>query len=221
MCKHVGLCKRSTLRPEFRPQVIEEPEVDVDALITRAVERANRRCGGSACRLYLIREERRLYRLICATAALVLCCPVTLDAVHKGDHAAVIAALGVGAGLAILCQRTARWQFASERLILEPCQAAQATPATNNLGKHKGDDRDDDPDSSSADGNPAGQPTGEGAYPRAPTLVINLRCIKRGIFVDIDHGSCRTSHFRDPGCPPCDERSFTQCYVELGNWPQR
>ena len=56
---HVGLRERATLRAELRLELVEEAEIDVHALIGRAVERSDRRRRRAAPGVHLAGEERR------------------------------------------------------------------------------------------------------------------------------------------------------------------
>ena len=85
----VGLRERSAGRAELAPQLVEEPEVEVDVAVVGTVERPD--VGG--CRttagLDLIREQPRLRRLVGLCPRLGTSRPELLHAVDDADDAAV------------------------------------------------------------------------------------------------------------------------------------
>ncbi len=97
----VRLRQRTTLGSEPRLELIEEPEVDVDRLIGRAVERPDCRAGGAAAGGDAVRVQEQLRGAIGLAGALVFRCPVGLDAVHEPDDPAIRTRVRVGAGLAL------------------------------------------------------------------------------------------------------------------------
>ena len=66
---HVGLRERPALGAEARAEVVEEPQVDVDVLVGRAVERAHGRRGSAAAALDGVGEEHGASRRVLAPAA--------------------------------------------------------------------------------------------------------------------------------------------------------
>ncbi len=76
----VRLCERPALRAELRTQLLEEAEVEVDLLVTRAVERPDRGAGGTAAGLRTAAEQLRARRAVALPAAGEGVPPVGLDA---------------------------------------------------------------------------------------------------------------------------------------------
>ncbi len=136
----VGLCERTTLGPEPCLELLEEPEVDVDLLVRRAVEGTDvggRRTAAGARR---VGEEHRHGGAISVQSP----GPVRLDAVHGPDQTAVPALLGVLAGLALI-DDFALLLLSTSRHAVERLEGAQidVPPAEN--GDQQDDDDPDDP----------------------------------------------------------------------------
>jgi hypothetical protein len=87
----VSLGERAALRPEPGAELLEEPQVDVDILIGRAVERAHLGRRRAAPGLGLAAEEHRRHHRVAAKRLR----PVGLDAVHVSDDPAVLRSLGI------------------------------------------------------------------------------------------------------------------------------
>src|SRR5205814_1549541 len=85
---------RAALRPEPGAELLEEPEVDVDILVGRAIERAHLGRRRAAPGLGLAAEEHRRYHRVAAKRLR----PVGLDAVHVSDDPAVLRSLGIRSG---------------------------------------------------------------------------------------------------------------------------
>ena len=98
--EYVCLCEWAALRPELGTKLIEESKVDVDVLVGRTVERADRFGGRAAPGLDLARKEGGLGGLVAAVGELVL--PVALNTVDKAHDPAIRAAICIRAGLAVL-----------------------------------------------------------------------------------------------------------------------
>jgi Protein of unknown function (DUF998) len=100
---HVGLRERAAAGAEARLKLVEEPEVDVDLLVARAVERPNLRAREAAARLHLVGEEDGVgIGVLAATTALEDAVPEALHAVDDADDAAVLPLVRVFARLAFL-----------------------------------------------------------------------------------------------------------------------
>src|SRR6185312_1746166 len=95
------------------------PEVNIDPLVHRTIERADIRRGWAATRLELVREECRLHRHVVLPTCPECIGPVLLDAVHVRDDAAILTVLGIRAGLAVLRKRAARRCAAVNALVLQ------------------------------------------------------------------------------------------------------
>ena len=134
----VCLGERTAPRSELRCHLVEEAEVDVDVLVVRAVERADRRGRRAAASLDAVREEARLRRLVVPHRLR----PVDLHAVDDGEDAAVLTRVRVGARLAVLREapRLSAWP---DRLALEGAEIAEAAAAREEDEGEDDDDADD------------------------------------------------------------------------------
>src|SRR3954451_13742921 len=102
---HVRLGEPATLRAEARLELVEEPEVEVDRLVDRAVERTHLRRRLPAAGVRCARVEHRVGALVLLTRRLEGAAPVFLDAVHVADDPTVGPLRRVGARLAFLLER--------------------------------------------------------------------------------------------------------------------
>jgi hypothetical protein len=89
----VGLRERTRARAEARAELVEEAEVDVDLLVDRAVERAGVRRRGSATTL------------------------------SGAGEAAVLAGVGIAAGLALGPEHLTGWLLRDRRAVEAPKRA--------------------------------------------------------------------------------------------------
>src|SRR4029077_10844244 len=96
----VRLDKRRDLDAEPRPELVEEPEVDVDELVLRTVERPDLRGRDPAARVRLVGEEDGVRIRVLLVAVLEHAGPELLHAVHDTHDAAVVALVRVLAGAA-------------------------------------------------------------------------------------------------------------------------
>ncbi len=96
--QHVELCQRSRGRIEPLAQQREERRIDIDGLFRRAVEGSGlvRRRAALRRRCGVHDDELRLL------VALDLFCPVLVDGEGCRCEPAVVAAVGIGTGLAVL-----------------------------------------------------------------------------------------------------------------------
>ena len=100
--EHVRLRERPALRAEPRLEVVEEAEIDVDALVRRAVERPDLARRRRRSRSTLAVEEGRRPPAGTRGRGAELAVPVRLDAVDEADDAAVLAAFASAPVLALL-----------------------------------------------------------------------------------------------------------------------
>src|SRR5205085_3866940 len=114
---------------------------------------------------YRIGEENGLRREIGVAAARELVGPILLDAVNETDDAAVLALVGVGAGLAILHGR---------RVVDRRIRAAVVGKRID--AEEQRDDQDDDADPSASDDDRTTQTTAGSAA--ASALIFDLRWIE-------------------------------------------
>ena len=135
----VRLGERAALGAELRLQLVEEPEVDVDVLVVRAVERPDRGRRATAAGLDRPVEEARGRRLV-APERLV---PVRLDAVDAGEDPTVLALVRVLARLALL-REVARRLARPDRLPVERAEVAEAA-STAEEHEREDDEENDDP----------------------------------------------------------------------------
>ncbi len=103
----VALGERATLRAELCPELVEEAEVEVDEPVGRAVERPGRGARRAAAGVGRVGEQHGVDRLVCLARARELVGPVLLHAVDVAEDAAVVAGVGVLAGLAVGGERRA------------------------------------------------------------------------------------------------------------------
>ena len=99
--KDVGLCERATLGAERRAELVEEPEVDIDILVVRAVEGTAGRRGNAAAGADLVGEEARPGQDVLLPRGSELVGPVGLDAVDVADDPAILNGVRVGPRLAL------------------------------------------------------------------------------------------------------------------------
>ncbi len=99
---HVGLRERATLGAEPALQVVEEREVQIHLLVTRAVERADRGGGRAARGAGGAAEQLGAGRLVLPPALGEPVVPVVLHAVDHRDDPAVLLDVGLGSGRAAL-----------------------------------------------------------------------------------------------------------------------
>src|SRR6185437_5217978 len=182
--EHIRLCERAARRPKLRLQFIEKPEVNIDALVHRTIERADIRRRWTATRLELVREERRLHRHVVLPACRECIGPVLLDAVHVRDDAAILTVLGIRARLAILRKRAAGRRAAVNTLVLQARKcAARPTRQIPTEEQEQNGDYQSDPAAANRNAPCAAHAT----HASPATLVVNLACVEPGIFVDVDH----------------------------------
>ena len=98
----ISLGQRPALRAETLLELVVEPQVQVDMRIERTVERPDGRRGGPAGRVHAAVEEHGIGRLVGGSTLGECVGPVVLDAVDEANDAAVLALVGVLAGLALL-----------------------------------------------------------------------------------------------------------------------
>jgi hypothetical protein len=154
----VCLGQRPAARSELRLELVEEPEVDVDVAVQRAVERPNLLRRGPAASLDDPVEEPSLRRFV-ATERLV---PVGLDAVDDADDATVLALVGVLPCAAFGLQ-FARCSAGPDRLVFELPEVARRSPAA----QEEDGEQDDEPDEPAAPPSVTGSPPGI-ELPRRP-----------------------------------------------------
>jgi hypothetical protein len=143
----IALGERPTFGAELAVELVEEPEVDVDRLIRRAVERPDSRGRRPAAGVDAVAVEHRLGTLIGPALRLELARPVGLDAVDEPDNAAIRAGVGVRAGLARRERGRVRLDGAAGRRLVDERARVAA--------EQQVDDRDHEPESTTADGEPA------------------------------------------------------------------
>jgi hypothetical protein len=161
VCDHVCLRERPAPRAEARPQLVEEPEVDVDALVHGTVERPDVGARGTTAGVGGAGEEDGLRdRVIRQDTG-----PVALDAVHHADDAAVLARVRVAARATIGGQVGSR------------LHGARRSTSTHGLQEHVRDE-DHETDASSADRDRTGRQTPGRA---GTTAVLDLRRVETGI----------------------------------------
>ena len=144
--EHVCLGERAALGAEARLQLVVEAEVDVDALVGRAVERADLRVREPAAGLDGIGKEDRVRGRVAVERLL----PVGLDRVDVGDQPAVLALVRVLARAAFLLE-LGRALAGADLLALEQLERRGRTAAAEHVQE---DDREHDhePEPAAADG---------------------------------------------------------------------
>ena len=194
----VGLRERAALGPELRAQLVEEPEVDVDVLVGRAVERTAGGRRDAATAADLVGEEARPGRDVLLARSGERVGPVGLDAVDVADDPAILAGVRVGTGLALGRQGAAGgprlFCAAADRLADEATDRLAGLGAAAQEHPYEGDD-DPDP-AASADHHAAP------ADPR-PADVLDLRWIELRARVERHLRSLpRVTRSRRVGTPP-------------------
>src|SRR5438034_11351224 len=104
MSHHITFGQRSATGSELRLQVLEEPQVEIDLFVFRAVERADLRGSHAAPRRDLVGEDHSLVGLVLPAALFELFLPELLHAVHITLDPAVLSSVRVCTGVAVLLE---------------------------------------------------------------------------------------------------------------------
>jgi len=116
--EHVRLGERSAPGAEARTELLKEPEVDVDVLVDRTVERPRVGAGRAAPRVGRAREEDGLGDGVAPSAARELTLPVALDAVDIRDDPAILEPVRLCPASALVPKRLRR-RLRGDRLLVE------------------------------------------------------------------------------------------------------
>src|SRR5581483_1038772 len=143
---HVRLGERAALCAEAIVQLLVEAEVDVDVLVRRTVERPDVRRRGAAARRGGAGEEDRPRDLVALAVRAEPLLPVGLDAVHVGEHAAVLPLVEVGVR-AVELRAGARAGAGGHAVEA----AERAAPAAAEHGDEQVDDDADEAEAAAAD----------------------------------------------------------------------
>src|SRR5438876_367993 len=102
MSHHITFGQRSATGSELRLQVLEEPQVEIDLFVFRAVERADLRGSHAASRRDLVGEDHGLGGLVLPAALFELVLPELLHAVHITHDPAVLSPVCVCYGAVVM-----------------------------------------------------------------------------------------------------------------------
>ena len=168
----VSLGQRPALGAEALLELVVEPEVEVDVGVERTVERPDGRRGGSAGRVHPAVVEHGVGRLVGGATLGEGVGPVVLDAVDEADDPAVLALVGVLAGLALLGQLGAV-------LVGDEARVRDAGQRAGISAEQQVGEQQDDADAAASEGDAAGATD--------TTTVEDLAWVESSVGIE-DHG---------------------------------